>query len=396
MLVSMSKTVSIVLAGGGTAGHVNPLLSIASSIRNIDPDAQISVIGTEVGLEKRLVPAAGFPMDTIAKVPFPRAINADAFAFPVRWVREVRKVKEILNKRQADVLVGVGGYASAPAYYAAHKLGIPEVIHEQNARAGMANKLGAGWADYIGTVYEQTGLKPGKRTVIERVGLPLRPAIADVAHDMEIDRTQARRRGAQSLGLDPDRPIVLVTGGSLGAQSLNVAVSNAARELLEVAQVVHLTGRGKIDQVRQLASASAGEDALTGIGPDSAGQGDYHMAEYLERIDQAFACADLVMCRSGAGTVAEIAALGVPAVYVPLPIGNGEQRFNAEPVVAAGGGFMVRDADFTSKWVTTHVPSLLSDETRLQGIAQAAWQYGIRDAAEVMANKVLELARRSQ
>lgn len=382
------------LAGGGTAGHVNPLLSIATAVRGIEPSASVSVIGTEVGLERRLVPAAGFDMDTIDKVPFPRRIDADAVKFPVRWIRETSKVRSILSGRHADVLVGVGGYAAAPAYYAAHRMGIPVVIHEQNARAGMANKLGARWADYIGTVYEHTGLHPRQGAVVERVGLPLRQAIARVARDMETDRAAARRRGAEALGLDPSRPIVLVTGGSLGAQSLNMAVANAARDVLAVAQVIHLTGRGKSGQVRSLVAASAGETVLTGVGPDSAGQGDYHMAEYLEGIDQAFACADLVMCRSGAGTVAEITALGVPAVYVPLPIGNGEQRFNAAPVVEAGGGLMVADRDFTSEWVTANASRLLSDPGRLQGMARAAWSYGIRDAAETMARRVLALAHR--
>lgn len=392
MLVTMSDRVSIVLAGGGTAGHVNPLLSIASEIRRIRPDASISVIGTEVGLEKRLVPAAGFEMDTIEKVPFPRSINADAFKFPMRWIRETGRVRRILTERHADVLVGVGGYASAPAYYTAHKMGIPVVIHEQNARAGMANKLGSRWADFIGTVYDNTGLTARPGAVIERVGLPLRPAIAQVAEAMEQDRAAARVAGATALGLDPARPIVLVTGGSLGAQSLNIAVSNTARELLDVTQVIHLTGKGKISQVRKLVEASAGADVLCGIGPDSAGQGDYHAAEYLERIDQAFACADLVICRSGAGTVAEIAALGLPAVYVPLPIGNGEQRYNAEPVVEAGGGFLVLDADFTSEWVSGHVPALLADGDRLSDLAKAAWTYGIRDAAHTMAERVLDFA----
>ncbi|MBT1165305.1 UDP-N-acetylglucosamine--N-acetylmuramyl-(pentapeptide) pyrophosphoryl-undecaprenol N-acetylglucosamine transferase [Bifidobacterium simiarum] len=392
----MSEESSIVLAGGGTAGHVNPLLSIASSIRRLEPKASISVIGTEVGLERQLVPAAGFDMDTIEKVPFPRSINRAAFAFPARWIREVNKVKTILTERHADVLVGVGGYASAPAYYAAHKLGIPIVIHEQNARAGMANKLGARWAQFIGMVYENTGLKAPSGTVIERVGLPLRPAIADVARSMERNRAQARRQGAERLGLDPSRPILLVTGGSLGAQSLNVAVANAAGELLSHAQVIHLTGKGKMGQVRQLVTASAGESVLSGIGSDQRGKGDYHAAEYLERIDQAFACADLVICRSGAGTVAEIAALGLPAVYVPLPIGNGEQRFNAEPVVEAGGGFLVPDDRFTDEWVTGHVPQLLADGDRLAQVARAAWGYGIRDAAQTMASRVLDIAGKAR
>ena len=385
------KRVHVVLAGGGTAGHVNPLLSVANAIREADPDAVVTVLGGNTGLENELVPAAGFEMDTIDKVPFPRSINGAAVAFPYRWVREVRRVKGILERRQADVVCGFGGYVSAPVYRAARKMGIPLAIHEQNARAGMANRLGASWADYIGTVYDGTGLKPGRHTRIERVGLPLRPAIARLARMLEDNPQLARVEAASALGVDPTRPLVLVTGGSLGAQSLNEAVAGSAAELLAHAQVVHLTGKGKLDEVRRLVAASAGEEALNGLGLDTVGHGDYHAVEYLERIDRAFACADLVICRSGAGSVSEIAALGLPAVYVPLPIGNGEQRFNAQPVVEAKGGIMVADADFTGDWVRGHVPALLADRTALKAMGRAAWGYGIRDAAQVMAERVLSL-----
>ena len=387
------KKVHVVLAGGGTAGHVNPLLSVANAIRVARPDAVVTVLGGTTGLENQLVPAAGYEMDTIEKVPFPRTLNAAALAFPVRWTREVRKVKAILAAREADVVCGFGGYISAPVYRAAHRMGLPMAIHEQNARAGMANKLGARWADFIGTAYDGTGLKPGPKTVTERVGLPLRPAIATLAARLERDPQLARVEAASQLGVDPTRPLVLVTGGSLGAQSLNEAMAGSARELLAHAQVVHLTGRGKLEEVRRLVAGSAGPDVLNGLGIDRLGQGDYHAVEYLERIDLAFACADLVICRSGAGSVSEIAALGLPAVYVPLPIGNGEQRFNAQPVVEAGGGVMVADSDFTVRWVLGHVPALLADHDRLAAMGKAAWGYGIRDAAAVMADRVLALVR---
>ncbi|KAB8289939.1 UDP-N-acetylglucosamine--N-acetylmuramyl-(pentapeptide) pyrophosphoryl-undecaprenol N-acetylglucosamine transferase [Bifidobacterium avesanii] len=387
------KKVHVVLAGGGTAGHVNPLLSVANAIKAVRPDAVVTVLGGTTGLENQLVPAAGYEMDTIDKVPFPRSINAAAFKFPFRWTREVRRVKAILRAREADVVCGFGGYISAPVYRAAKKMGLPVAIHEQNARAGMANKLGARWADFIGTAYENTGLKPGKGTVVERVGLPLRPAIASLAARLDKDPQLARVEAASKLGVDPTRPLVLVTGGSLGAQSLNEAVAGSARELLAHAQVVHLTGRGKLDEVKRLVTRSAGADVLNGLGIDTVGQGDYHAVEYLERIDLAFACADLVICRSGAGSVSEIAALGLPAVYVPLPIGNGEQRFNAQPVVEAGGGLMVADDEFTAQWVTGHVPALLADHERLAAMGKAAWGYGIRDAAAVMAERVLGLIR---
>ena len=387
----MSSQKHIVLSGGGTAGHVNPLLAVAHVIRDLEPDADIAVVGTAVGLEHDLVPQVGFELETIEKVPFPRRPNKAALQFPAKWWAETAKVRDILTRHDAQVVVGFGGYTSAPVYAAAHKMGIPIAIHEQNARAGMANKLGARWASMIGAAYAQPGLKPRKGVEVERVGLPLRPAIAQLASDLEHDRIATRKAAAAQLGVDPNRPLVVVTGGSLGAVNVNRAVAASAKELLAHAQVIHLTGKGKDDEVRSLVSVSAGEQVLGELGSDHASDGDYRVAPYLERIDLAFACADLIICRSGAGTVSELTALGLPAIYVPLPIGNGEQRFNAQPVVDAQGGLMVADADFTSEWVRNHVPKLLADPKTLSDYGANAWKYGIRDAAEVMARRVLAL-----
>lgn len=398
--------VSLVLAGGGTAGHVNPLLSIAQAIRAQRPQAHISILGTSVGLEARLVPAAGFELTTIQKVPFPRSVNLDALKFPYRWIKERKAVSHLLSSSNADVVVGVGGYAAAPAYVAAHRAGLPLVIHEQNARAGMANKLGARWAQFVGTVYDDTGLpqqpessdaqasssSPASVHGVHRVGLPLRQAIAQACEKIETNPQAAREESARALGLDPHRPIVVVTGGSLGAMSLNEAIAGACDALLEHAQVIHLTGKGKLAQVRETVTRIIGRQHLAGLGEDQAGQGDYHAAEYLEHIELAFLCADLVVCRSGAGTVSEIAALGLPAVYVPLPIGNGEQKFNAEPVVEAGGGMLVDDKDFTSQWVSKNLMELLADSARLQRMRQAAASWGVRNAAQVMASTILAIA----
>ena len=162
--------------------------------------------------------------------------------------------------------------------------------------------------------------------------------------------------------------------------------------LSSTAKFIHLTGKGKIAQVEADVTAKAGADALNDLDPAHAGQGDYHVAQYLERIDLAFACADLVICRAGAGTVCELTALGLPAIYVPLPIGNGEQRFNAQPVVDADGGMMVADSDFTAAWVRDHIAGLLDDPQRLHELGDHAWQYGIRDAADIMARHILSLA----
>ncbi len=354
----MSNQKHIVLAGGGTAGHVNPLLAVAHVIRELEPEADIAVVGTAVGLERDLVPQAGFELETIEKVPFPRRPNKAALQFPAKWKAEKAKVRDILTRHQTQVVVGFGGYTSAPVYAAAHSMGIPIAIHEQNARAGMANKLGARWASMIGAAYAQPGLKPRRGVEVERVGLPLRPAIARLASDLEHDRTATRKAAAAQLGVDPDRPLVVVTGGSLGAVNVNRAVAASAKDLLAHAQVIHLTGKGKDDEVRSLVSVSAGEDVLGELGPDHVSDGDYRVAPYLER---------------------------------PLPIGNGEQRFNAQPVVDAEGGLMVADGDFTPDWVRGHVPELLADPDKLSRYGANAWKYGIRDAAEVMAKRVLAL-----
>ena len=201
----MSNQKHIVLAGGGTAGHVNPLLAVAHVIRELEPDADIAVVGTAVGLEHELVPQAGFELETIEKVPFPRRPNMAALKFPAQWKAETAKVRDILTRHEAQVVVGFGGYTSAPVYAAAHKMGIPIAMHEQNARAGMANKLGARWASMIGTAYAQTGLKPRKGVETERVGLPLRAEIAAIAEGMEHDRAGSRSEPSSGGG---DRRIV--------------------------------------------------------------------------------------------------------------------------------------------------------------------------------------------
>lgn len=398
-----SNSLHVVLAGGGTAGHVNPLLSVAAALKDLDKSIEISVVGTNAGLEKTLVPKAGLPLDVIEKVPFPRKPNLYMFKFPFKWIVETRKVAKILEQRHADIVVGFGGYASAPVYAQAHKMHLPIVIHEQNARAGMANKLGARWASMIGCVYNNTGLRAkmapngsasnGKAL---RVGLPLRKSISDLCAKITQDIDLARLEGAKHLGLDPSRPIVLVTGGSLGAKSINEAVSMAAGDLLKCAQIIHLTGSGKSKEVKDNVSRSAGLNQINDIKPEHAGLGDYHICEYLERIDWAFACADLVICRSGAGTVAEVSAIGVPAIYVPLPIGNGEQRFNAQPVADAGGAIIVNDCDFNDDWIRANVLELLNNPDELCQMREKAWKYGIRNAASVMAEHILKIAKESK
>ena len=366
----------IVLAGGGTAGHVNPLQATAGALG--ERGCVTTVLGTAQGLESTLVPSAGLPLVTIPRVPFPRRPTPSALTFPRRFRAAVREAGRAMQG--ADVVVGFGGYVSTPAYAAARRAGIPVVIHEQNARPGLANRVGARHAAVVALTFASTPLS-ARHGRTEVIGLPLRPVIADLARARAVPATRqaSRRDAAHRLGIDPELRTLLVTGGSLGAQHLNEVMSQIAGDLPRGAQVVYLTGRGKDAPVRE-AVARAGVGAR------------WVVVDYLTTMEDALAVADLVVCRSGAGTVAELTALGLPAFYVPLPIGNGEQKLNAHDHVATGGAQLVADHAFTAEVARSRVwPLLVSEE--LASMAHATSAQGRIDAAQVLADLVMDQVR---
>lgn len=346
------------MAGGGTAGHVNPLLATADRLRERDPDAEVLVLGTAEGLEARLVPARGYELVTIPRLPFPRRPNADALRFPARWRAAVERTREILRERGVDAVVGFGGYAAAPAYTAAHKQGLPLVIHEANARPGIANRLGALYTRHVGTVFAGTRIRHG-----QVVGLPLRREIET------LDRFAARPEAVAAFDLEPGRPTLLVTGGSLGARRLNEGVSQAIDEVLGSGwQVLHITG-----------------DRAPVVDPGLPG---YRILEYCDRMDLALAVADLAVSRAGSATVSELAALGIPAVFVPYAVGNGEQALNAREAVDAGGALLVRDADFDADWVRGPLLELLEAPELVADMAARMAATGRRDGADRLVDLV--------
>jgi UDP-N-acetylglucosamine--N-acetylmuramyl-(pentapeptide) pyrophosphoryl-undecaprenol N-acetylglucosamine transferase len=342
------------LAGGGTAGHVNPLLAVADRLRRDEPDAEVVVLGTKEGLEARLVPARGYELASIPKLPFPRRPNAAALRFPGEYRRSIRSVRSLIRERGIDVVVGFGGYASAPAYSAARAERLPLVLHEANARPGLANRLGARYTPWVGVAFEGTRL-PHARFV----GMPLRVEIE------QLDRQAARQAALAEFGLVDDRPTLLVTGGSLGARRINGTIGARAAELTAAGwQVLHIQG---------------GRGELSDPGIEH-----YRLLDYCDRMDLALALADFAVARAGAATVSEFAALGIPAVYVPFPIGNGEQRFNAAGVVEAGGGILVDDAEFLPGWVDGELLPLLADRARVAAMGERAASAGVRDGSDRM------------
>jgi len=353
----------ILLAGGGTAGHTSPLLATADALRRLRPDVEITCLGTPRGLESTVVPAAGYPLELIPPVPLPRKPNADFFKVPARLRAAVKETRAVLDRVRPDVVVGYGGYVSMPLYLAVRKGQVPLVVHEQNAVPGLANKAGARFAERVAVSFPDTPLKKA-----EYVGLPIRPMISG------LDRAAARAEARAFFGLDPDRPTLLVTGGSQGARRLNQQVSAAASAMAAAGvQVLHVQGKH-----------GGAEPAPTDV--------PYVVVDFVDRMDLAYAAADLTLCRAGANSVTEAAAVGLPAVYVPLPIGNGEQVLNAMPVVRAGGGLIVDDAELTTAWVVEHVPDLARDPERLAAMGAAAAAVIPRDADEELARIVLEVA----
>jgi UDP-N-acetylglucosamine--N-acetylmuramyl-(pentapeptide) pyrophosphoryl-undecaprenol N-acetylglucosamine transferase len=363
---------SIVLAGGGTAGHIEPAMAVADALIALDPALRITALGTARGLESRLVPDRGYPLRLVSAVPLPRSLNADLVRLPWRVRSAVGQCRTVLDDARADVVVGFGGYVAVPAYLAAWRGGrrsrpVPVVVHEANARAGLANRIGARIARRVLAAVPGSGLARA-----EVVGMPLRHSITG------LDRVALREQARRHFGFDSDATVLLVFGGSQGAVSINRAVSAAAADLAAAGvSVLHVHGP---KNTLELPSPRAGDPPYVALG-------------YLDRMDLAYAAADLAICRAGAMTVAEVSAVGLPAVYVPLPIGNGEQRLNALPVVAAGGGVLVSDADLTPTYVATEVARLAGDSTRLATMTAAAAGVGHRDAAQRIAEIVLSVAR---
>lgn len=361
----------MVLAGGGTAGHVEPAMAVADALAALSPKVRITALGTPRGLETRLVPERGYDLELITPVPLPRKLSGDLLRLPVRVRQAVRQTRAVLDEVDADVVIGFGGYVALPAYLASHSVRrgkrVPVVVHEANASAGWANRVGARSAQRVLSAVPDPGLGE-----VEVVGVPVRAAITS------LDRAALRAEARAHFGFAPDARVLLVFGGSQGAQSLNRAVSGAAKDLAAAGiSVLHAHGpKNTLDL-----PGTAGGDA------------HYVAVPYLDRMDLAYAAADLAICRSGAMTVAELTAVGLPAVYVPLPIGNGEQRLNALPVIDAGGGLIVDDADLSPRYVADTVAGLLTDRGRMQTMTAAAALAGHRDAARRVAEIALEVAR---
>ena len=360
---------SVVLAGGGTAGHISPMIATGKAVAE-RVDADLLCIGTPKGIESDVVPTSGLPLTLIDPVPLPRSLNADLVKLPVTLTRSVRQARKVLRDADADVLVGFGGYVSIPAYLAAWTMKVPVVVHEANKLPGIANKVGALFAKFVGITFKETQLRGG-----QLVGMPMRRSITAP----ELTREQART----DFGLDPDRRTLLVSGGSQGAVSVNAALIDAREQILEAGvQILHILGPKNFTQADHIVTASSGAR--------------YVPIGYVDDMARAYTAADLMLGRAGAGTVMETAVSGVPVIFVPLPWGNGEQGKNATELIDKGAGWLVQEADLDGNMLGALVVDAVSDPVGLEQMAAKCRATYPADAADQMAEAIIEVARKGK
>ena len=352
------EPIRVVVAGGGTAGHIEPALAVAEALKN-NHNATVTALGTARGLETTLVPERGFDLELIEPVPVPRKPNLDLVKLPFRVAKALSQTRKILRDSQAQAVIGFGGYVAAPAYMAAKSLKLPFFVHEANARAGMANKLGVKLGGNGLNAVAGSGMDG------EVVGIPNR---AGLGGDRD---AQAADRARETWGLEKERTTILVTGGSQGAASINKAITDALDQLLDAGfQVLHAVGK---------------KNELPAERPG------YHPVPFINDMQAAYTVADLIICRSGAMTVAEVTASGVPAIYVPLPHGNGEQALNAQAVIAAGAARQIDDADFTATTLVDATFDILNNPATFHEMATAAQASTAGNASAVIAQKIVDV-----
>ncbi len=362
----------IVISGGGTGGHIYPAIGIAKELMQLDTETEVVFVGGVDRLESTLVPQHGFRFLPISVAGFPRKLTW-------RWIPVVYNVCSgfmkslwLLKNLKPSVVVGTGGYVCGPVLFAARLLGIPTVIQEQNAAPGLTNRILARWAKAIYLAFETAGTHfPTEKTTV--MGNPIRRTIGAVERDRET---------YDSLGLDPERKTVFVMGGSQGAQAINQNVMDALTDLApfnQQLQFVHQTGQVDYKAVKGRYQTSSLR----------------HLVQpYFDPIETVYSVADLMVCRAGGMTIAEIAACGIPAVFIPLPTAAGDhQRLNAQAIADAGGGVVLNQRTLTGCKLAEEIIRIIGDPQKQQRMAYQSRQLGNPHAGEEIAQSIFSLVK---
>jgi UDP-N-acetylglucosamine--N-acetylmuramyl-(pentapeptide) pyrophosphoryl-undecaprenol N-acetylglucosamine transferase len=369
-------TGAIVIAAGGTGGHIFPGLALADALRRRDPATSVSFIGTSRGLEQSIVPKRGYPLHLIDMKPFVRRIGLGPLAALLSLVRATGQARKILRAERAAAVVGMGGYVSLPVLAAARWLRLPSLLHESGAVPGLSNRLAARMTRNVALAFEEAAGFFPRSSRPRTVGMPLDPSIA------RLDRPSLRRVARDSFDLPADSRVLLVLGGSLGAMRLNGVGVDLASRWSERSQlrILMKTGAGH---------AQAIQDELERRGVSDVAR----CVAFIDRMDLAYAAVDVALCRAGAGTVAELAAVGLPSILVPYPHATRDhQTMNARPLERVGGAVIVPDAEADADRIGAIAEKLLGDEGNLTRMSSDAKKLARPSAAEDLAAWVLELA----
>jgi UDP-N-acetylglucosamine--N-acetylmuramyl-(pentapeptide) pyrophosphoryl-undecaprenol N-acetylglucosamine transferase len=328
----------VILVGGGTAGHVEPAIAVGKWLETNGFKIFCEFVGTRHGIEMDLIPRTGWKFHKISKADFPRSFNFSALSWLFRFKLSFWQSVSIL--RGADLVIGFGGYVSAPVYVAAWIMRVPIIIHEANVKPGWANRLGAKFTKHLTVAFAGTKKQSALFADAKLVGMPIRLEIAQISKLSSAQRIEKRAQILKSLDLNPDKQTVFVFGGSLGATKLNeVIATSLPRVLSKNCNVIHAVGKKNQLPLK-----------ITGYTPLS----------YIENMAEIYLASDLIISRSGAVSCAEIAATGNYALLVPLPVGNGEQEANALDLVSAGQAELCRNSEFSSEWLISELDALLS------------------------------------
>ncbi len=360
----------VVIAGGGTAGHVNPAVALAKALSR----HETVFIGTLSGAEAALAPAAGFPLEPIDVRGFDRSRPLSLLTAGARAIGAVAAARRILKRIRPAVVVGMGGYVALPVCFAARSLRMPVVLHEQNIVFGLTNRICKRFAKRVAVSFEETLAEAGSAGV--NTGNPVVPEIADM------DVEQERKSGMERFELDDSRLTLLVFGGSQGALRINEATIELARLWAgkQDRQVVHISGASEAAQVEGDRGAPDGALIFRSVG-------------FVDRMAEAYAVADLALCRGGATTVAELGAVGLPAVIVPYPFHRDrQQELHGKSLERVGAAVVVFDSDATAERLAAVMEPLFSDPAGLETMKTSAEEFGRPDAADRLARVVEEAA----
>ncbi|MGM9925282.1 MAG: undecaprenyldiphospho-muramoylpentapeptide beta-N-acetylglucosaminyltransferase [Bacillus sp. (in: firmicutes)] len=361
----------VVISGGGTGGHIYPALALIREIQKKHKDCSFLYIGTEKGLESQLVPRENIPFKSIHITGFKRKISFENIKTVMRFFKGVQKSKKMLKEFKADVVIGTGGYVCGPVVYAAAKLGIPTIIHEQNSVPGLTNKFLSRYTSKIAVCFDEAkSFFPAEKTVLTG-----NPRATEVL-------AYSGKQGLKTVGLDPEKPAVLVVGGSRGARPINEAVLKVMAQLGEKSyQLLYVTGDVHYEKVQA-------EMKLIG-NPDNV-----VVKPFIHNMPEVLAGVDLVVARSGATTLAELTALGVPSILIPSPyVTNNHQEKNADSLVDKGAAVKILEKELTGDKLISTMDRILLSKEELQGMKEAARSLGVPDASERVYRLMKEIVR---